>query len=92
MYTLRLCKVEVIRLTDSYATLRIPATKYFSEYVRRESLETTCQLFFHTWEDAHACLMTEANRQLDRARRALARAQGDHDRVKGMKKPEDAQP
>jgi hypothetical protein len=43
--------------------------------------------YHDTWEAAHACMLKDAERRLDAARTALARAQGHHGNVKGMKKP-----
>jgi hypothetical protein len=41
--------------------------------------------YFKTWEAAHDYLMSVVQRELDMARLALARAQGRHGNVKGMK-------
>lgn len=41
--------------------------------------------YFKTWEAAHDYLMSVAQRELDMARLALARAQGRHGNVKGMR-------
>ncbi len=41
--------------------------------------------YFPTWEEAHKYLLTMTKSQLEAARRELARAQGRHGNVKGMK-------
>jgi hypothetical protein len=41
--------------------------------------------YFPTWEEAHQYLMALTQRELDMARMALARVQGRHGNVKGMK-------
>lgn len=44
--------------------------------------------YHDTWEDAHAYLMSKAERAVAFARSSLASAQGALGNVKGMKKPE----
>ncbi len=41
--------------------------------------------YFPTWEEAHQHLLRQTQRELDAARLALARAQGRHGNVKGMR-------
>ena len=43
--------------------------------------------YHDSWQAAHAVLLADAERRLEGARTALARAQGHHGNVKGMKEP-----
>ena len=55
---------------------------------RREAVSTIGYRSYHkTWAEAHAALLAMAERELAAARLQLARAQGDHGRIKGMKPP-----
>jgi hypothetical protein len=54
---------------------------------RRRAKVTDWHLIFDTWEAAHAYLMTEGERKVLEARRALESANSALGNVKGMKKP-----
>jgi len=61
---------------------------------QRESIRSSCRSYHRTWADAYAALLKSAEDDLNSARLRLARAQGEHGRIKGMKPPSDtgAQP
>lgn len=56
----------------------------------REKRVTDWYGYFPTWEEAHAWLLSNAERKLQTARLRLQYAQGEHGNVVGMKKPESA--
>jgi hypothetical protein len=58
---------------------------------RRKSRKSDWSSYHETWADARAAMLAKAGRDLDAARLQLARAQGDYDRIKGMKPPADAE-
>jgi len=62
----------------------------FSE-PQRKNIGNKCHGYHRTWEDAHAALLKTAEDGLNSARLQLARAQGEHGRIKGMKPPADAE-
>ncbi len=43
--------------------------------------------YHDSWQAAHECLLKDAERRLENARAALAKAQAHHGNVKGMKEP-----
>lgn len=68
-----------------------PGNMYrYAEPQKRAKRSSYCS-YYETWEDAHAELLSKADKDLTRARLMLARAQGNHGRVKGMKPPADAE-
>jgi hypothetical protein len=54
---------------------------------RRTNKVSSYDNYFGTWEEAHAYLITEAEKHVNSARLALERAKGAQGNVKGMKKP-----
>jgi hypothetical protein len=78
----RIEPVEVGRLTAKTACV-ITKSGGFS----REHLRTRCGGIFATWEEAHAALLANAERELNNAGLALQQAQGRHGNIVGMKKP-----
>lgn len=56
---------------------------------RRESVHSRYCSYHRTWGDAHTALLKRAEDNVNNARLQLARAQGEHGRIKGMKPPID---
>jgi hypothetical protein len=56
---------------------------------RRENIRSSYCSYYRTWGDAYAALLKSAEDYLNSARLQLARAQGEHGRIKGMKPPTD---
>jgi hypothetical protein len=73
----KITPIEVDRSTDK------------SVYIggRKSAKSTTYDQLHPTWQAAHQFLMETAERRLLAARNALAREQGMHGNVKGMKEP-----
>ena len=92
-YDTKIERVECSRETDKAVwVLEYPwkldggrGTKPPTERRRMKSSESVN--YHDTWEHAHAFLMDRTERELESARSQLARAQGTHGNVKGMRKP-----
>ena len=54
---------------------------------RRRARVTDWESVFPTWEEAKAHLLSQADKNLQSARAALARAQAEYGNIKGMKDP-----
>jgi hypothetical protein len=54
---------------------------------QRENMHSSYRSYHRTWGDAYAALLKSAEDDLNSARLRLARAQGEHGRIKGMKPP-----
>jgi len=54
---------------------------------RRESRATDWFSYHETWADAHAAMLAKAEQDMYDARRKFERAQGEYDRIKGIKAP-----
>lgn len=57
----------------------------------REQIRSGYRSYHKTWEYAHAELLAQAERRLASVRLQLERAQGEHNRIKGMKPPAEAE-
>ena len=58
---------------------------------QRENMVSGYRSYHKTWADAHAAMLAQAVNKMNHARLQLQRAQGYHDRIKGMKPPADAE-
>jgi hypothetical protein len=79
-------RIEVVEVERETAD-SVWVFRYGGETARRAAKQTCFECYYDSWEEAHAALMVEAERNLEAARQALARAQGKYGNVKGMKAP-----
>lgn len=53
----------------------------------RVAKASSYNMWFDTWEEAHAYLVEKANNNVERLRLQLERAKGEAGQIRGMKKP-----
>lgn len=88
MYRVRWAQIEafeVLRTTEKQVVLASPR-KGGEE---RQLKETDWHTWHETWEAAHARIVADAQKKVDRLRRQLERANGELGNAKGMKPPND---
>ena len=79
-------RVECTKVTACYVWPADPQT-----WGGRDARASGRRSYYETWEDAHQAALVRAKYKLAHCRRELERAQGDHDRIKGMKPPADVE-
>jgi hypothetical protein len=90
----RIERVECTRETDKAVWVLeypwvFPGEQQTKPPVERRRMKSSDSENFHdTWEDAHAYLTRQSERQLDVLRAQLAKAQGTLGNIKGMKNPD----
>ena len=87
MWRLKLDRIEPVQCTKVTAGFVWPVDRNGC----REARGPDWKSYHETWADAHAVMLYRAEIKLAAARRELERAQGDYDRIQGMKPPADAE-
>jgi len=84
-------QVECSKVTEKCVFLVAEPTSdgrmYRFSNPQRENMHSSYRSYHRTWADAYAALLKSAEDDLNSARLRLARAQGEHGRIKGMKPP-----
>ena len=81
-------KIEAREITKETAACVFYMTDYFEKCVeRREAKKGVNHIWTDTWQEGHAALMAEAERQVATLRGQLQRANGHAGNIKGMKPP-----
>lgn len=79
--------VEILRETEQSVFIAAP---HRHQKETREAKLSVYSSYYNTWQDAHAALLADAQRDLASKRDSLARAQAYEGNVRGMKEPQAA--
>lgn len=75
-------RVEITRETEKCVWEKVPAGE------RRHKKHSRSEIYYDTWEEAHADLLGHVNSKLEYAKRSVQATQETLDEVKAMKNPE----